>query len=63
MAERPQGYGFTAEVSEKINSKYDPELGKFLYISLSRFVIFVVFTIALEICTGKMERKKFFLKK
>ena len=28
MAERPEGYGFTAELEAKMSGKYDPELEK-----------------------------------
>jgi len=31
MASRPKGYGLTAEVNEKLNSKYSIDLGRFFF--------------------------------
>lgn len=28
MASRPEGYGFTAEIKSKLDSKYDAEIGR-----------------------------------
>lgn len=32
MASRPQGFGLTAEIKGKLDSKYDSELGNFLFL-------------------------------
>jgi len=35
MADRPEGYGFTAEVQEKIAGKYDMDQGRCFFVDRS----------------------------